>query len=569
MAVYKGTLGQEVGTGSFPGGVIGKVLGGVRVEEVFSDGVSWKLRTPKGVFLLQGLTVAEFEEVRWGDGDNLLVARTHFGPGQPNRVAVYEVPRQPGSVEPVPVVTPDGAGVPVIKKNQAVLPFGMPLGTTVNFSHTIEYRQRLARVDPLRELLQWVPRIPFPPDNGTYEFAGVELGGITIETVMAESVRFAGSVSVQLDLDHNGVFGGADQPYVWDLQEVAADASGRLLGVVVVYLTAPESAGATLPVFGLNQDGALEVVSQVSFIPSFPQGVNPLLWAIVDLDKRAVVASTAAEVVTVTSQEAVDLFPELYVHSFLKFLGGPIAEDRDWKWGMSSWGPVDPSFPAVVDAALETREGALGVGVTGWLKAELASLGLFDFQLGTLERSDVLQYGCAEDAALNFFCHAVQVNSSTGVVTREPAQLRDARRARPAPGGERLAFVASECFGCMDTVLVWDPGQGTARALTQLPALGENTHTLGSVTGALALVGTLGGGPFHLVPLEGSQAPVFFPFPANSDAFTLLNPRFLYNKVEDLKFYRLQPLLQPTALPARLADVPGNPVGDYHAIRLP
>jgi hypothetical protein len=47
-----------------------------------------------------------------------------------------------------------------------------------------------------------------------------------------------------------------------------------------------------------------------------------------------------------------------------------------------------------------------------------------------------------------------------------------------------------------------------------------------------------------------------------------LNPSYLYS-VWDLKFFRPKPPLQPTALPARLADVPGNPVGDYHAIRLP
>mgnify|MGYP001585351308 FL=1 len=75
-----------------------------------------------------------------------------------------------------------------------------------------------------------------------------------------------------------------------------------------------------------------------------------------------------------------------------------------------------------------------------------------------------------------------------------------------------------------------------------------------------------GGEPFHLVPLEGGGAATFFPSGATS--ITLLNPRFLYH-ARDLRFYRPRPPLQPTALPARLADVPGNPLGDYHAIRLP
>lgn len=71
-----------------------------------------------------------------------------------------------------------------------------------------------------------------------------------------------------------------------------------------------------------------------------------------------------------------------------------------------------------------------------------------------------------------------------------------------------------------------------------------------------------------LVPLEDSQAPTVFSGVDLSASFALLDPRFLYH-VRALKFYRPRPPLQPTALPARLADVPGNPVGDYHAIRLP
>src|SRR5205807_9940311 len=56
------------------------LLGGVRVEEVFSDGTRWKLRTPKGVFGLSTesgpLSVAQYEVVKWGDSDSALVART-------------------------------------------------------------------------------------------------------------------------------------------------------------------------------------------------------------------------------------------------------------------------------------------------------------------------------------------------------------------------------------------------------------------------------------------------------------------------------------------------------------
>src|SRR5205814_2793665 len=87
VAVYTGTLGEERPVGAFPGAVIGKVLGGARVEEVFLDGGDtpprWKLRTPKGVFLLtpadgaSPLTADDFEALRWGDGQDQLRSEEH------------------------------------------------------------------------------------------------------------------------------------------------------------------------------------------------------------------------------------------------------------------------------------------------------------------------------------------------------------------------------------------------------------------------------------------------------------------------------------------------------------
>ncbi|MBI3028539.1 MAG: hypothetical protein HYY64_03405, partial [Candidatus Rokubacteria bacterium] len=572
MAVYEGTLGLEKQEGAFPGAVVAKALGGVRVEEVFSDGTRWKLRTPRGVFFLPGLTAAGFEEVRWGDGDNLLVAQTPFGlpdPNQPNlnRVVLYEVQRVSGSVEVKTVTTPDGPEVQIREIDAVDFPFGMPLGTTVNFSQTIQYRQRLARIDPHRNLFQWVPRFPFRPQDGTYEFAGEELGTLTLETAVEDDVHFSGSFPVTLDVERSGSFGTVDRPYVWYLQEVAADVSGRILAVVVVYLTSPQSPGTALPYFGVNQQGAREVISQVSFAPSFPSQVSPLLWAVVDLKARAVVASTADPVITLTVQDVSDALPDVYVHGSLEFLGGPTPSVQEIPWNRSRFGPVDPSRPTAVDAELETRAGALAIGVTGWLEDELALSGVFDFQLGALRRADEFTYDCGADATLSFFCRAVSVTSSTGVVTRGPAHLQDARRSRPAPpGGERVALLVSRSSGLDESVLVWDPATPSARVLLRLPAIAESGYFVGPVTQDTAMVVGAGQNSF-LISLAGA-APAT-PLPGDlSDSFTLLNPSYLYS-VQDMKFYRPRPQLQPTALPARLADVPGNPVGDHHAIRLP
>ena len=86
---------------------------------------------------------------------------------------------------------------------------------------------------------------------------------------------------------------------------------------------------------------------------------------------------------------------------------------------------------------------------------------------------------------------------------------------------------------------------------------------LHAVTGASALV-TLRAFPSFdlvsssLIPLEGAQPPTDFPGQDLGAAYTLLDPSYLYHRGE-LKFFTARPELQKTALPAKLADVPGNP----------
>jgi hypothetical protein len=69
------------------------------------------------------------------------------------------------------------------------------------------------------------------------------------------------------------------------------------------------------------------------------------------------------------------------------------------------------------------------------------------------------------------------------------------------------------------------------------------------------------------VSLDDTRPPTFFPDIDLRFDFTLLDARYLYS-TRDLKFYRLVPPLQPTALPAPLSDAVGNPRGDYHVITL-
>ncbi|MFZ1058399.1 MAG: hypothetical protein WAP47_04300 [Candidatus Rokuibacteriota bacterium] len=578
VAVYTGKLGEETPSGTFPGGVIGKVLGGVRVEEVFSDGTRWRLRTPRGVFVLQGLTAAEFEEVRWGDGDSLLVARTPFGPGQPNRVAAYEVPRQSNSVDLVAVGPPDELEVVLTKKNEAAFPFGMPLGTTVNFSHTIHYRQQLAIYQPRRDVYVFKLTDPNFPDSKVCVFDHRELGTPTVKTVAAQDVRFQGSFPITLDLARNGNFGTAPQPYVWYLREVGATADGRLLGLVLVFLTNPEGEGAFVPVIGLNRDtGAEEVVFGFGFAPTFPPAVGSVIWALVDLKTAELVASTADRLITITGEEAFEGFPDVWTHVETDFCGQVFG----------SWfnlGFIQPRPGDIINedaAAQPIQNGLFGLTVDGWLKGELNGLEvnrqpLFGVQLGSVQDSGAFIYDCIPSGNISV-CRAMDVSFTTGFLARGPAGLGEVRRSRPAPGGERLVFLAGAGRGTatpVATVVVWDATAGRAQVRHQFLEV-DDVPELGPATGETLLASTLflSGEQLvprasFLIPLEGTQDPTRFPGVDLRESFVLLNPSYLYS-VGDLKFFRPKPPLQPTALPARLADVPGNPVGDYHAIRLP
>lgn len=583
VAVYQGTLGLEKKEGTFPGGVIGKVLGGVRVEEVFSDGVRWKLRTPKGVFLLP-LMAAEFEEVRWGDGDNILVARTPSGPPDPdqpkrfNRVVAYELQRQAGSVEPVTVDMPDGLEVLLTKKEEAVFPFGMSLGTTVNFSHTIHYRQQIAIYQPRRAVFVFKVLDPnFPDSTKVCVFDHFELGTPAVKTVAARDVSFQGSFPVTLDLARNGIFGTTNQPYVWQLREVGVTATGRLLGLVRVDLTYPEGQGVSVPVIELNRDtGAEEVVFELGFSPTFPPVGSPI-WALVDLKTAEVVASTADGLLTIAGEEAFEGFPDVWAHA-----ESILCDQTFSAWVKLPFAQTHPGDIVEPDAAAQTRNGIFGLTATGWLKDELNSLevnrqALFGFQLATLqEDSGGIIYDCIPSGEISV-CRFMRMSSTTGFLARGPAGLDEVRRSRPAPGGERLVLLARAGFGTtmpVATVVVWD---ATARRAQIRHEFLEDFPDLGPATGGTLLASTL----FlsgeqdvprasFLIPLEGTQGPTDFPGVDLRESFVLLNPSFLYS-VGDLKFFRSKPPLQPTALPAKLADLPdkSNPVGDYHAIRVP
>jgi hypothetical protein len=596
VAVYQGGLGSEKAdvTGSSPGAVIGKVLGGVRVEEVFADETDpdpanwvWQLRTPTGVFRLP-LSDSEYEEVAWGDAENTLVAHTPFGPDQPNQVMAYEVVRQPNSVEPVLEDTSQGPAVQLRSLQVAMLPFGLPLGTTVQLQHTVTYRQQLV-TDERTDVYRWSN--PADPHNGWYIWDHTD-HAVHISTLVNRALPFEDTFTLVLDPAHLETWrNDTDQAsYVWWVSEVAWTAGGHLLAVVGAALTAPPPARwaqESQPVFGLDSTGAQVPVQwcgafacyplSIGLRRTYPLGVDPLLWALVDLTDGRVLASTAEATLSITSAEAVEAPdwtrpggsppPVVYVHMLERRSGGsnptPPGQDQD-----KGWTPVALSYPTgpltLTDLTLETGE---DLTAAGWLRpellGELTRVGLFGTTPGFQPSPTELAFG-GDGQGLRVLRPARP--------EWHPAQLGASLRARPAPGRERLVFQTEVGIGAGiygDSVLVWDPAASRARHLARFPAGLETPSELWAATRDTALVRSRSLGQWVLLALEGDGAPRAFDDPTYLYDFTLLDPHALY-EITSGKFYRAQPPAQRTPLPRTLAAFPGYAVwADYHAIRLP
>lgn len=582
VAVYEGTLGGEAATADeagFGGAVIGRVLGGTRVEEVFTDGETWRIRTPRGVFTLP-LSRREFERVQWADGDDLLVARTAFGPGEPNLVAAYEVQREPRSAAPKTTPGPVGATVELRLLREAVFPFDLPLGTEVDFGQSVAYRQQLTRVERTVNTV-W---------DGTshYEFVGAEFTTPVVETAIDTEVTFGTQFPVVLDVAH--LFPDSAPPYGWELVDIGADRSGRLLGLVAVYLTDPGLEPVMFPKHFVDPEGALRpTVFTTSVAARFPDGLSPL-WALVDIAAGRVVATTAEPRVTITLRESRTDGPltippyglGIYVRERLVRLGGDAAGIVQYGWSPLPFLP--PGTPKDFLTEIAVTAGVERLQVEGWRRPELrealAAAGFADFTLAPAEAILEFPYGCEQLAPRPSRCHAIRTVGGGLQVARTPASLDDGRRSRPSSSGERVVFLATDYTppgAALAAVVAWDPTSARAEARYRPRSVsGRDAYALTAATGSTALVVTenfevLDGDPIlstALVPLDGPAPATVFGDVDLSESFTLLDPGYLYN-VQDLRFYRPRPPLAPTALPARLVDVPGNPVGDYHAIMLP
>ena len=576
VAVYEGTLGQEVKDPArgFPGGVIGKVLGGVRVEEVFADGEEWKVRTPKGVFRLEPpLRVAEYEQVKWGDGPNLLVARTAFGPGQPNRVDGFEVPRVPNSIDLATMDTPDGPTVPVTRARSAVLPGeGISAGTRVNFHQTWSYRQQMVRVQEITVTVACQGGKAVGP-------ATVTATPPRLETLATASADFPLTFPIVLDAHH--YFSNFPPNYAWQLVDVGADPSGRLVGLVLVFGTFPDIPTVPITRYVLNRATGDKMEYAQSFLfASYPQGGDPLLWALVNFSDGRVITSTAEPTVSIRYQKRSEGSPLVWpdgqvgvaAHTTLVSCE---TTDLGWRITRVDQRSLPPGTVPVVTTRVDERVGDEGLILTGLLRGDLrsalAEAGFVDSQVATIERAESVIYVCLQADPVGD-CQAVEVDARFNGVSRNPAFLEDARRPSAATGGARLVLLAKDYTAAeipLAAVVVTeaDPLRSQVRYQPRV-----DFAKLSSVTSTLALVTEEDFTAFAvsttLAWLDGSRPPTSFPGVDLSGSFRVLDPSYLYN-VNDMKFYRLVPTLQRTAFPAKLFELADNPIGEYHAIRVP
>jgi len=574
VAVYQGKLGEEKPdqVGTFPGAVIGKVLGGVRVEEIFAEPDTeetagrWMLRTPRGVYPLRDFTTAQYERVTWGEGQDIVLAWTPFTPEQAV-FRTFALPRQPGSIEPVLTATPAGPEVVLQPLQQARFPFDKVKGPRVTYTSTLDYVQRIGQVETT---VVWIEKIISPDPNVPPLCVQdrTDLGPLALTTAHAQSVNFSGAFTPALDVAHNMGFGTTTQPYIWVLRWVGATATGALRALVSIHLTEPESLAVTVPYFKLNENGVKEPDGEFAVSARFPSA--PVWWLLIDLTDGTVLGSTAPDggPVALAVTEAARGLPRMYARGTKDDSACKGGKREAGKWMASGLSRAWEGAPLDIIVPIETADGVQSFAPDQWLTPALQTLGGFGLGLALVQGSEKFVYGCGRKAE-RLSCGALGATSTFGWIV--PG---DSLHAALRPGGahERVVFLSGQGgFGDAERALLWEPGPGRARVLFAPQLLGESGYWLAGATSSAVLVTALGGAPFYIASLDGDPAPRLFE-QTDGWALVLLEPRYLYDPV-GLKFLRLsEPQDGPaplTALPATLAGgTESNPFGDYHAIRV-
>jgi hypothetical protein len=553
--------------GPLVGGIAGRVLGGHRVEQVYSDGSAWYLRTARGIHILP-IPRAEVVELRWADRDNTLVGRTLFGPGRPSELRTYRIARPEGSTE-VPLVPGGDAALPVV----ALAP-----GPTASFAFEPAVRvtslQLRASLDYRQYLASFVHRTVM--ENGVVRLD--EYGSGTADVVVQAVASEALAWPLVLDASHFDDLGA--RPYTWRLEQIAFDAEERILAVVRIDLTDPGAAAVVPsrrhvwcgePVCDRPPD--VQDGLPVTIPHGFGRGARSI-WAVVDVGARRVLHTTAPDPVAISVTTRVALFGTSAVAPGGTFQATEIRlleADGDAVYTVDghqnrrtgeTCATPPPDVPRVITATVNA----------GTVAADAVQ---FTPPIAAV-RFETASEQITSAATL---CLQSAVGSSpraAAVVTWEEPRvyLPDLTGAvRVAGRSGRLALLMTLPQG-LETgfrgdyhrVVGWDPAAATAAVRHEIRE--GNRRQLPTASGGLALVTEGSPSSLVVVPLDGPLAARRFTLDgAAARAFRALDPALLFS-VTDHRFHRwTRGELQRTALPAPLA--PGGPsTGDYHAVGL-
>lgn len=581
VAVYQGTLGQEVKNAvqTNPGAVIGKVLGGVRVEEVFSDGIRWRLRTPQGVFPLP-IPPSAVANLRWGAKDNMLVGHSYFFPGMTEAsFYVYEINRPVGSSD-VPIVDIDGRPhVDARLVKQVPFPFGGAVGS-VNFEETQNYRQYTLSFTR-NAVYDWTCE----PAPGCFYKLSLTLTDLTATLMNSEEVSFEQSVPLRLDADSLMPRLCCPSGYLWEFRDIGLSASGQILALVAFRVFGVQQT-KNVPVSTLELRGGapqrVEIAQPETLYRTHPP--RPIdVWALVDVALGTVVASTAPPVTRVSYKtDLVLIGTSRFDNTALMFqkqqlIGGPTPRGPEYT-GMNTLprkGCGSASMPVIGE--VEWPSGYRDVTISQY-RPEIQTV---QFPLQTSESDPVT-------GEWIYLCPDTDQLGAKAVITFQDNNFSQGRiddmRLTADVGQQSLVMLMAqnpvqgnfgETFQSRGRVGVWKFATGGAELRQEFASLADRRELL-SQTSRLGLVSSFVFDPATfqflsattLLSLSGPFSSTLFP-DEDMTQFVLLEPDLLYNTA-DLKFYRKQAPLQRTALPATLArfSIEEDSPRAYHVLRL-
>lgn len=583
MAVYKGKLGEEKPEGDFPGGVIGKVLGGVRAESIFPDGDKRKLRTVPvdgvGVFPLPP-TADRLQKIQWGDLDNTFVGTlsTSANPNSPDQILAFKIDRDPGSPV-VPLVDgPGGTRVVSASVTKTIqFPFGLPLGVTVNYSQSVQFRQFLF------VYRRFITKVL---EGLVYRTQDEQVIGPSQadadQPAINESVSFSQNFSILLDQAHHRFGGSVFRPYVWSVEDVAIDRQGRVLALVNVSLTNPDNNTRTIKLKRLNPQ-CTELVED-SFLSqsiraSFPDGE---IWALIDVEKPEVLGVTSSPAFAPSEQSATSRLL-IQDHTVETRINSPTEMTVTESCGIpQQFVFPNPNLPTPEPATIRAGlEGILSEGLAGRFRDDLKPLVSTDTTLATTEFERVLVYFVDSFNQVNRTIRLITpISRITSPVTAVPFSPL-VQIMRPTTEGspelillfQQTALQGEITKDLQPIIVRWSPEaeSRTQRAIAaSLPASGFHLFKFATPQSALVEFEDLDLGALTAALMDFSAGTIqFFPGKFLTRDYVLLDPKFLYN-LNDTRFHTLDPSLQASVLPRQLADAPviRPPSAAYHLIRL-